>query len=107
MIIQFNTDHNLKGSEKVISFLKELITKQLSRYEDHITRLEVHLSNENGPKEGPNKIRCLIEARVQRRQPVAFTNNANNYQQAVTGAIEKLIGTLDKMADKLKQQLQG
>jgi ribosome-associated translation inhibitor RaiA len=107
MIIQFNTDHNLQGSEKVISFLKELIEEQLNRYEDHITRIEVHLSNEKGAKEGASKIRCLLEARVERRQPVAFTNSANNYQQAVAGATEKLISSLDKMANRLKQQLKG
>lgn len=107
MIIQFNTDHNVSGNEKVISPLKALMSKQLSRFKDRISRIEVHLSDENGPKEGPDDIRCLLEVRIERRQPIAVTNNANTYEQAVRGAIEKLISTLDKMAERLKQQMKG
>lgn len=107
MIIQFNTDNNVSGSEKVTTPLTALILEQLNRYKDHITRIEVHLSDENGPKAGPNDIRCLLEARIERRQPIAVTNNANTYELAITGATEKLIASLDKIADRLKQQLKG
>ncbi|MDF1547859.1 MAG: HPF/RaiA family ribosome-associated protein [Bacteroidales bacterium] len=107
MIIQFNTDNNVSGGEKVTAPITALISEQLNRYKDHITRIEVHLSDENGPKEGPNDIRCLLEARIERRQPIAVTNNANTYELAITGATEKLIASLDKIADRLKHQLKG
>lgn len=107
MIIQFNTDNNVHGSEKVTAPLIAIISEQLSRFKDRITRIEVHLSDENGLKEGPNDVRCLLEARIERRRPIAVTSNANTYEQAVSGATEKLIHSLEKMADRFKQQMQG
>jgi ribosome-associated translation inhibitor RaiA len=107
MTIQFNTGNNISGSEKIITPLVALISEQLSRFKNRITRIEVHLSNENKLSEEFDDIKCLIEARIERRHPIAITHHANTYKLAVTGATEKLIGILDKMADRLKQQLKG
>jgi hypothetical protein len=42
-----------------------------------VTRLEVHLADENSDKFGINDKRCLIEARPVNMQPVAVTNHAD------------------------------
>jgi hypothetical protein len=52
MKIQFNTDKNVTGSEELRASLTSIISGELSRFDDHITRLEVHLSDENGHKTG-------------------------------------------------------
>jgi ribosome-associated translation inhibitor RaiA len=102
MTIQFNTDKNLTlhdgFREKLSSHLKE----KLSRFSDHITRLEVHLSDDNGSKNGQHDKKCLLEAKVEGRPPIAVTANANNYEQAVDGAIEKIKSSLDTVFDRLK-----
>ncbi len=64
--------------------------------------MEVHLSDENGPKEGKNDKRCMIEARLEGLKPIAVTNNANTHEQAVEGAIEKLKTSLDKILGRLR-----
>ena len=101
MTIQFNTDHNINGSEAVRAPFIALISEELNRFSDHITRVEVHLSDENGNKAGPNDKRCLLEARVEGMNPIAVTNNANTHEQAVTGAIDKLKGSLDKILGRI------
>jgi hypothetical protein len=71
--IQLNTDKNITGDERLESYLSSLIENELSRFSDHITRIEIHLADENGPKNGENDKRCALEARIEGRQPIAVT----------------------------------
>jgi ribosome-associated translation inhibitor RaiA len=102
MTIQINTDKNLSVHEAFKAQLDGLLKEELSRFSEHITRLEVHLSDENGIKQGLNDKRCMIEARIEGRQPIAVTEKANDYELAVSGAIEKLKASLDTMVGKLR-----
>ncbi len=102
MTIQINTDKNLSVHEAFEAQLDGLVSEELSRFSEHITRLEVHLSDENGNKQGQNDKRCMIEARLEGRQPIAVTDRANDYELAVSGAIEKLKASLDTIVGKLK-----
>ena len=102
MTIQFNTDSNIAGGEKLRVPLIALISEELSRFSHQITRVEVHLSDENGPKEGQNDKRCLIEARLEGLKPIAVTNNANTHEQAIEGAVEKLKTSLDTILGRLR-----
>ena len=102
MTIQINTDKNLSVHEGFEAQLDDLLSEELSRFSEHITRLEVHLSDENGDKQGQNDKRCMIEARIEGRQPIAVTERANDYELAVSGAIEKLKASLDTIVGKLR-----
>jgi ribosome-associated translation inhibitor RaiA len=102
MTIQFNTDNNIKGSEELRKPLIAVISEELSRFSAQITRLEVHLSDEDGPKNGLNDKRCMLEARLEGRQPIAVTNHANDHEQAVSGAIDKLKTSLDTIFGRLR-----
>jgi len=102
MTIQFNTDSNITVGEKLRVPLISLISEELSRFSHQITRVEVHLSDENGPKEGQNDKRCLIEARLEGMKPIAVTNNANTHELAVEGAVEKLKTTLETILGRLR-----
>jgi hypothetical protein len=46
----------------------------------------VHLGDENGAKSRPDDKRCMMEVRVQRRQPIAVTRHAATLDDAVDGA---------------------
>ncbi|MDQ2721063.1 MAG: HPF/RaiA family ribosome-associated protein [Bacteroidota bacterium] len=102
MTIQINTDKNLSVHEAFKAQLDELLSNELNRFSEHITRLEVHLSDENGFKDGLNDKKCLLEARLEGRQPIAVTDKANDYELAVSGAIKKLKSSLDKIVGKSK-----
>jgi len=103
MIIQFNTDNNISGNERLAEYIDTLLTDGLSRFNAHITRLEVHLTDENGKKEGQNDKRCMLEARVEGLQPIAVTNHDNTIEQAVNGALDKLKASLDSVLGRLKK----
>jgi hypothetical protein len=90
MTIQFNTDKNIEGNEKMEAFINTSITDELTRFKDGITRIEVHLSDENGSKTGQHDKRCMLEARLENRQPIAVTKHAETIERALFEAIEKL-----------------
>ena len=95
MQIQVNTDHNIEGHEALADQIRDVVESALNRVSDHITRVEVHLSDENGDKGGPNDKRCMMEARLEGRQPVAVTQHAATLEQAVDGAADKLIRLIE------------
>lgn len=94
MTIQFNTDKTVKWDERHDGHFNALIAEGLKRYSSHISRIEVHISDENGAKEGINDIRCLMEARLEGRQPIAITATANSEELAITDALGKLNASL-------------
>lgn len=102
MTIQFNTASTVNGSETMNHRLSAVIADKLNRFKDQITRIEAHLSDINGNKEGQNDKQCTLEARLEGLQPIVATNNADNYDDAVAGAVTKLKSALDTAIGKLK-----
>lgn len=102
MTIQINTDNNVDVHETYQVQLKDVLSEELSRFDEHITRLEVHLSDENGNKESEDDKKCMIEARLKGRQPIAVSDVANTYDQAVNSAIDKLKTSLDTILGRLR-----
>ena len=103
MTIQFNTDRNIDGNERLEAYVKTSITDELEHFSGHITRIEVHLSDENAGKTGPKDKRCTLEARSENRQPVAVTGNGDTIEKAVSDALEKLKAAMRKVEGKLKR----
>jgi len=103
MTIQVNTDNNIKGSEGLKGHFTSIISDELSRFSKHITRVEVHLSDENGQKESLNDKRCMLEARIKAKQPIAVINHADNHEQALSGAIDKLKASLDTIFGRMTE----
>ena len=105
MQIQVNTDHNIKGHEALTEDVNSVVTSALGRLGDHITRVEVHLSDENSNKKhGKDEIRCVMEVRLESHQPVAVTQHAATVHQAVGSAAEKLTRLLENTLGRLHDQ---
>jgi hypothetical protein len=102
MTIQINTDHNISENENQIDSLKKLIRDSLERYGEHITRIEVHISDENGKKEGPNNKRCVLEVRLEDREPIAVIGLGNSIEEALNDAIGKITASLNTILGKIK-----
>jgi hypothetical protein len=96
MKIQVNTDRNVEGSEALVLLVEAEVQSALERFEDRLTRVEVHLGDENGEKDrkGADK-RCLLEARPAGMQPVVVTDFADTVEQAVVGATRKMQSLLN------------
>lgn len=101
MTIQFNTDRNIAGNKTFTAQYMTQIEEALGRYSHHITRVEVHLSDEDGSKNGSGAMRCMMEARVDGRQPIAVISQADTHDQAVGGALDKLTNSLDTILGRL------
>ena len=90
MNIEIRTDKNISSSDRLIEYIRSELKQEFQRYSEKITHFEVHLSDENGDKGGEEDKRCMIEARVSAVKPIAVTHKADNIDQAIHGAIDKL-----------------
>jgi ribosome-associated translation inhibitor RaiA len=104
MQIQINTDHNIAGHEALAAQVRGVVENALSRFSDHITRVQVHLSDENGDKSGQNDKRCMMEARLEGHKPIAVTHEAATVNQAVDGAADKLARLIESTLGRLRDQ---
>ena len=100
MLIQINSDKSLTWEQRSSDFFTTQIADALERYESHITRIEVHLKDENGSKDGISDISCTLEARIEGKKPIAVTNHDETVDKAVTGAIDKIKSSIEKIVDK-------
>lgn len=94
MLIQVNTDNHIKGREALVAQVESTVESNLRHFQNHITRVEVHLTDENSQKGGAKDKRCMMEARIEGRQPLAVSHEAESLTQAVDGAAKKLKASL-------------
>jgi len=102
MIIQLNTDHTITSRDSLTAEVEASVRSSLSHYHGRISRVEVHLSDENGGKGGGNDIRCVMEARPDGHQPIAVTHKADELVEAVNSAAAKLKAALDHTFGRLQ-----
>jgi len=102
MKIQFNTDKNITGKESLEAYVSEKINDGLKQFADKLTRIEVHLSDENAHKTGGEDIHCKIEARLQNHQPITVTGKDTSKDKAVSDAISKAKSALSKVVGKMQ-----
>jgi len=104
MNIQVNTGHNIKGNKTLTTKFSTTIKSALSRVSDHITRVEVHLKDEDGDKKGKKDKRCMIEAHLKGRKPIVVTNHADTLNQALDSAIDKLLRMIENFLGRQRGQ---
>jgi ribosome-associated translation inhibitor RaiA len=104
MQIQFNTDHNIEGHEALAAQVRGVVENALSRISDHITRVEVHLSDDSSHKSSQNHKRCMMEARLEGHQPIAVIHHAATLDQAVDGAADKLARLIESTLGRLREE---
>ncbi|RAU16981.1 hypothetical protein DN062_15645 [Nitrincola tibetensis] len=101
MIIQVNTDSSIEGNEALNAHVQATVEKVLGRFSEKVTRIEVHLHDENAHKSGDNDKRCNIEARVSGLQPIAVSDHADTTGKAVSGACDKMKSALESTLGRL------
>lgn len=102
MKIQINTDKNIEGHQRLETYFSEELEKGLARFEDKITRIEVHFGDENGEKFSLNDKKCVIEVRTAKLQPITVTEHAETLEKAFNGALGKAKKSLTTAFEKLK-----
>ena len=107
MQVLVNSDHTIVGGASMVGRIRNDIEVALQRVSDHITRVEVHLSDENGAKGGADDKRCMLEARLEGRQPIAVTSHAATIDIAVHDAAMKLMRVIDSTEGRAEDARRG
>ena len=103
MLVQIHTDKNIEGGSRFTEYFTTEIKNELARFDEIVTRVEVHITDENGNKSTPNDKKCVIEAKVEKKQPIAVTANADSAEKAFFEALEKIQRVLDTTVEKIKE----
>jgi len=88
--ILVNTDHNIDGRQRVAEYVRSVVEHAVNHFERQVTRVEVHLSDDNGAKSGADDKRCVMEARTASIEPIAVSHRGPNIDEAIHGAAAKL-----------------
>lgn len=104
MQVQVNTDDHIQGGDSLAQWISDEARSRLSRFRDHITRVEVFLTDLDGNKSGAKDKRCRLEARVANRQPVSVTADGDKMATAFIDAVDKLIRALDADLGRVKDR---
>ena len=99
MQVQINTDRNVDA--KTDWFESELLDS-LSRFGEQLTRVEVHLSDQNGEKSGADDLRCTMDAHLAGLKTLAVTHSAGNVHDAYSGALHKLSRSIETTLAKIE-----
>jgi ribosome-associated translation inhibitor RaiA len=96
MQVQIHTDNHIEGTDAMAQWASSAVKTALERFAGQITRVEVHLSDENaGKKNTAESIQCTMEARLEGYQPLALKHLGANLNQAIEGAAEKMGRLID------------
>ena len=101
MQIQVNASNGVENKDALERWASEAIRKALDRFSADVTRVEVHLSDENHDKTGGGDKCCVMEARLAHHQPLAVTQHATSLDEAFRGAADKLKRLLDNTLGRL------
>lgn len=104
MQIKVNTDTTIEHHAGLDEHVQTVVTAAISRFAEQITRVEVHLSDNNSQKSVDGDNRCLMEARVTGYQPIAVSAHAATLHQAISGAADKLKRAIDSALGRLSDK---
>ncbi|MFO7592386.1 MAG: HPF/RaiA family ribosome-associated protein [Acidimicrobiia bacterium] len=104
MQIQVNSDKNVDAREELVRQVEADVDAALSRFNDRLTRVEVHVGDESAGRSSGADMRCTIEARPAGQQPVAVTHHADTLDEAYRGAAQKLQKLLASKFDRLEDR---
>ncbi len=105
MIIQINTDHNIEGDNALAEQVEAVVRGSVERFSKQITRVDVHLSDENSDKKvGTDAKRCLLVVDLAGLQPIEVSDQAQTLEQAVAGAAKKLKHLIESTLGRLSSR---
>ncbi|WP_150303626.1 HPF/RaiA family ribosome-associated protein [Pseudomonas saliphila] len=106
MQVQVNSNH-IEGSVQLQEWVGSAVVEQLERFEDLLTRIEIHVSDENAHKGGGQDKRCQIEFRPKGHQSMSVSHKAESLHLAVEGAATKARHALEHLTGKLDARPTG
>lgn len=102
MQININTDSTIERNTGLDEHVQSVVGSAIQRFQEHISRVEVHLSDNNSQKSVDGDNRCMIEARLNGYQPIAVSDHDATLHQAIAGAADKLKRAIDSALGRLQ-----
>ena len=90
MQIQLQTDRHIEHNVGLQHHVDDVIRKTLLPYRDHVTRVDVHISDVNAKKTTEHDKRCVVEFHISGLQPMAVTAEADTVHRALDSVAKKL-----------------
>ena len=91
---------SLPHSDAIDEHVHMELKNAIGRFSDRLTRVEVHLSDENSHhKHGERDKKCKLEARPAGRDPIVVDDESDDLYVAVKGAAGKLERALARRLD--------
>jgi ribosome-associated translation inhibitor RaiA len=104
MQIQINTDHTISEHSRLDEHVRSVVESSIGRFGDHVSRVDVHLSNENKEKGADGGNYCMMEARVHGCEPVVVHEHGVDLHQSISSAASKLKRALDSALGRLNDK---
>jgi ribosomal subunit interface protein len=104
MLVQVIGDNHIRGGQDLSSYVQTTVESQLARFSKQITRVEVHLADENSHKNGTSDKSCSLRVHVAGLQDVGATAHGGTIDQALDAALEKLVAQLDHKLGRLGER---
>jgi hypothetical protein len=102
-----NSDHNITLSEQEIGAIQATVETTLGHFASHLTRVEVTLSDGSAGRSTGDDIRCQLEAHPEGRNSDFSTDNASTVDDAVSGALRKMLHVLGSSFGRLERHKGG
>ncbi|HUH01931.1 MAG TPA: HPF/RaiA family ribosome-associated protein [Kofleriaceae bacterium] len=99
MQIQINYGQ-IDRSDALADHINEQVKHALRHHADRFTRVEVHLHDDNGGKNGPNDKRCVMEARPSGFDPIAIEDSGDEIYRTINTAAKKLERAAEHLIDR-------
>ena len=97
MQFQFNSDSSVMGIANVAERIEAMMRTKFARFEDRLTRIEVHVSDENGRKHGSDDKTCTIEARPRGGRPIGVTEHGEKVDATARKAAQTMVQRLERV----------
>jgi ribosomal subunit interface protein len=98
---------NLQTSSAIEARVHRKLAGAFRRFGAKMTAVQVHFEDVNGQKHGGEDIRCVMEARVNGRIPIAVRAGASDLYAAINAAARKLDAAISKVVERRHTRARG
>lgn len=89
MIVQVNAG-DVESSQALTDHCNDAVDSALRHVASQVTRVEIHLHDDNANKSAADDKRCTMEARIAGEQPLAVDHASDDLYKSITEAAGKL-----------------
>lgn len=99
MIVQVNAG-DIQSSPALTVHSTDAVASALRHVAEQVTRVEVHLHDDNSDKAAADDKRCMMEARIAGEKPLAVEYASDDLYKSITEAAGKLGRAVKSKIDK-------